>query len=87
MIEDEDDWPRELPTEEMEAALKEYKEAKLKQIKGKIHLVSRDSHLKGDMYDWICQLEKPDGTFIDGYVQATGDGNMIAPESFEPNEL
>lgn len=52
----------------------------------RIHLTSRDSHLKGDWWEWMCQKELPDGTFIDGYVQADGSGNLVAEETFESAE-
>lgn len=34
----------------------------------------------------MCQKELPDGTFIDGYVQADGSGNLVAEETFESAE-
>jgi hypothetical protein len=52
----------------------------------KIHLISRDSHLKGDWWEWTCEKELPDGTFVIGYIQADGTGNMFAPETFEAAE-
>jgi hypothetical protein len=52
----------------------------------RINLICRDSHLKGDWWEWMCQKVMEDGRLIDGYVQADGTGDMIAEETFESNE-
>jgi len=52
----------------------------------KYHLISKDDNLKGDWWTWHCQKELPDGTLINGMIQADGTGNMYAPETFEADE-
>ena len=50
------------------------------------HLISKDDHIKGDWWSWRCQKELPCGTLIDGYIQADGGANLVAYETFEPDE-
>lgn len=51
-----------------------------------IHLKSIEGHLKGNWYEWQCTAEMPDGTEVDGYAQADGQGEGVAVETFEKAE-
>lgn len=53
---------------------------------GRITLISRDSHIKDNWFEWICQRVEPSGTISNGYVQADGYGEMISPETFEKDD-
>ena len=52
-------------------------------MKETIHLVEKIDCLKSNWFVWQCEKELPDGTVIDGSVQADGYGIMIAEETFE----
>lgn len=52
-----------------------------------IYLERRLDALRNDWYEWTCTAELPDGTSAEGTVQAAGDGQLIAGETFEPLEL
>lgn len=49
----------------------------------KIYLESKVDHLKGNWFLWSCTADMPDGTSVEGAVQADGQGEMIAEETFE----
>lgn len=49
-----------------------------------IYLERRLDALRNDWYEWTCTAEMPDGTSAEGTVQAAGDGELIAEETFEP---
>lgn len=52
----------------------------------RIHVTAKCDHLKGNWYVWYAEKELPDGTLINGTVQADGCGEGIALETFEPDE-
>lgn len=49
-----------------------------------IYLERRLDALRNDWYEWTCTADMPDGTSREGTVQAAGDGEMIAEDTFEP---
>lgn len=71
--------------QEMRAAFGEWKAARAtKEPTGTIELQSRHDAIKeGQWYEWTAVLIKPDGSVVEGTVQACGDGDMIAKETFE----
>lgn len=49
-----------------------------------ITLLTRESQIKGDCYQWYCTMRGyPSGLLTEGYVQASGDGNVVMTETFE----
>ena len=52
----------------------------------KIEIGQRIDHLKGNWYEWSCTAEMPDGTLVEGTVQADGTGEGMAVETFAANE-
>ena len=49
----------------------------------RIHLEKKVDHLKGNWFEWSCTACMPDGKTVEGSVQADGQGEMIAEETFE----
>jgi len=69
---------------EMKAAFSEWKTARAtKEPDGKIELHSRLDSIKANWYEWQAVLIRPDGSVIEGTVQACGNGDLIAMETFE----
>lgn len=48
-----------------------------------IRLDSKVDQYKGNWFLWSCIATMPDGTEIEGTVQADGRGNLIAEDTFE----
>ena len=53
----------------------------------RIELTAKCGHLNGDWWEWLCVATLPDGSRVNGSVQADGLGELIAFETFEPDEL
>ncbi len=51
----------------------------------KIELQEKVDELKSNWFEWACIAVMPDGQIIDGTVQADGSGDLIAKESFTPD--
>jgi hypothetical protein len=46
-------------------------------------LSSKADHLKGNWFLWHCVAEMPDGTEAEGTVQADGQGEGVAEDTWE----
>ncbi len=46
-------------------------------------LANKIDHIKSDWWLWECDKEQDDGTLVHGTVQADGQQNLIAEETFE----
>lgn len=49
----------------------------------RFYLTSKEDCLRNNWFIWRCQKELLDGTLVNGYVEADGQGMMIAVETFE----
>ena len=52
----------------------------------KIELQEKCSAIKPNWFEWSALAIMPDGKIVEGLVQADGSGDMIAEETFWPNE-